>query len=281
MKFAVSVANLEEYSDPRLMVQLAQDAEAAGWDGFFIWDSLLFEAKQSLKVGEAWISLAAIAVNTQRIRIGPTITALPRRRPWKVAREAATLDQLSNGRLILAVGLGFQPEADFQPFREDMDNKVRAAKLDESLKIMTGLWTGQPFSHDGHYYHVDQVTFLPKPVQLPRIPIWLTGQWPNKPPFQRAARWDGIMPAGIGDGSITPNEIKDCVAYIQSRRNTDAPFDVVRGGDTPGDDPGQATDIVESWREAGVTWWLEYIYPWRGPLEDMRRRIRQGPPINS
>jgi alkanesulfonate monooxygenase SsuD/methylene tetrahydromethanopterin reductase-like flavin-dependent oxidoreductase (luciferase family) len=278
MKFAINLSNLDIYSNPHLVVELARDAERAGWDGFFIWDMLLYDTVKYLPAADPWITLAAVAATTHQMRIGPIITALPRRRPWKVAREAVTLDHLSNGRVTLGVGLGFQPHADFTPFGEERDDKARAAKLDEGLAIMTGLWSGQPFSYHGQHYHLDEIVFLPQPVQTPRIPIWLTGLWPNKRPFRRAAQWDGIFPSQRGGGWITPDEVKDSVAYIRAHRQIVAPIDVVYSGETPGDDPVKASDIVALWQEAGVTWWLEFIAHWRGPLDEMQMRIRQGPP---
>jgi alkanesulfonate monooxygenase SsuD/methylene tetrahydromethanopterin reductase-like flavin-dependent oxidoreductase (luciferase family) len=264
------------------VAELAHEAEEAGWDGFFLWDHLLFENKWRLPIADPWVALAAMAMRTSRIRLGPLVTPVPRRRPWKLARETVTLDHLSNGRLILGVGLGWPPVDDFARFGEESDDKVRAARLDEGLDILTGLWSGEPFSYQGQHYHIQEETvFLPRPVQAPRIPIWVAGFWPKKAPFRRAARWDGVFPLSLNvnwDQSIPPAEVQATLAYIQSQRASDTPFDVTVGGETPGDDPARAAAIVAPYGAVGVTWWIENVVPQRGPLEAMRQRIRQGPP---
>lgn len=282
MRAGISVPNFSEYSDPRLVAELAHEAEEAGWDGFFLWDHLLFDNNGRLPIADPWVALAAIATRTRRIRLGPMVTPVPRRRPWKLARETVTLDHLSNGRLILGVGLGWPPGDDFARFGEDGDNQVRAAKLDEGLDILTGLWSGEPFGYQGRHYQIQEGTvFLPRPVQQPRIPIWVAGMWPNKAPFRRAARWDGVFPLSLNvnwDQSIPPEEVQATLAYTQAQRGSDAPFDVLVAGETPGDDPIKASAIVRPYVAVGMTWWIENVTPQRGPLEAMRQRIRQGPP---
>ena len=123
------------------------EAEQAGWDGFFLWDHVI-AGVEGVPTLDVWVALTAMAMTTSRIRLGATVTPLPRRRPWKLARETVTLDHLSNGRLTLGVGLGVPEE--YETFGEDSDNKVRAAKLDEGLEILTGLWSGKPFEHHGY-----------------------------------------------------------------------------------------------------------------------------------
>src|SRR5262249_33648633 len=163
------------------------EAEQVGWDGVFVWD-VIYEADQpDAPVTDPWIALAAMAMRTERIRLGALLTPLARRRPWKVARETVALDHLSHGRLIFGAGLGYQALG-FTPSGEAYEPTTRAGKLDEGLAILTGLWTGRPFQFGGKHYQVDVPSFLPTPVQSPRIPIWLGGYWPNRKPFQRAAR---------------------------------------------------------------------------------------------
>lgn len=282
MRAGISVPNFSEYSDSRLVAELAHEAEDAGWDGFFLWDHLLFENKWRLPIADPWVALAAMAMRTSHIRLGPMVTPIPRRRPWKLARETVTLDHLSNGRLILGVGLGWPPVDDFARFGEESDDKVRAAKLDEGLDILTGLWSGEPFRYQGQHYHIQEETvFLPRPVQSPRIPIWVAGFWPKKAPFRRAARWDGVFPLSLNvewDQNIPLEEVQATRAYCLSQRATDAPFEIVVAGETPGDDPAKASAIVTPYIEAGMTWWIENVTPQRGPLDAMRQRIRQGPP---
>jgi alkanesulfonate monooxygenase SsuD/methylene tetrahydromethanopterin reductase-like flavin-dependent oxidoreductase (luciferase family) len=283
VKFAIDVPNFGDYSDARALAELARETEDAGWDGFFVWDHVVFDGNGRTPVADPWVALAAIAAATDRIRLGPMVTPLSRRRPWQVARQAVTLDHLSGGRLTLGVGLGHPPDADFQAFGEVSDDRARARRLDEALEVLAGLWTGEPFSYGSEHFRVSDVTFLPGPVQSPRIPIWVAGVWPGKAPFRRAARWDGTFPIKIGGGgfpeALSPEDVRAVHSYVACRREDAAPFDVVIGGVTPGDDPAKATDIVASRAEAGATWWMEEIInPWRGPLDELRERVRRGPP---
>jgi len=287
MHFGLSIPAFADFSDPRALAELAHEAEAAGWDGFFIWDAVFFDPTFH-PMADPWVALAAVALNTQRMRVGTMVTPLARRRPWKLARETVSVDRLSNGRLILGVGLGDPVQWDFGFFDEITDSKVRAARLDEGLEILTGLWTGQPFSYQGEQYKIKEVTFRPTPVQLPRIPIWVGGWWPHKAPLRRAARWDGVCPIKGGD-PITPDEWKELLAYIQSHRTSTTPFEAVHSMPTSGDNLNQAAEIVTPYAEAGVTWWIEPVDPWRfgwsfevpwAPEATvlMRERVRQGPP---
>lgn len=180
MQYAVSLPNFDVHADPRVLARLARDAEAAGWDGFFIWDHILFDPYGGIALSDPWVALAAIALGTERIRIGTMVTPLPRRRPWKLAREAVSLDHLSGGRLILGVGLGDPVREEFAWLGEETDNRVRAKKLDEGLAIVTGLWSGEKFAYEGEQYQVKETIFLPRPVQSPRIPIWVAGAWPTR-----------------------------------------------------------------------------------------------------
>jgi alkanesulfonate monooxygenase SsuD/methylene tetrahydromethanopterin reductase-like flavin-dependent oxidoreductase (luciferase family) len=287
MRFGIGLPAFADFSDPHKLAELAHEAEVAGWDGFFIWDAIFFDPTFH-PIADPWVSLAAVALRTQQLRIGTMITPIARRRPWKLARETVSIDQLSNGRLILGVGLGDPVQWDFGFFDEVTDSKIRARRLDEGLDILTGLWSGQPFSYQGEQYNVKEVTFRPTPVQSPRIPIWVGGWWPNKPPLRRAARWDGVYPLKWG-GSITPAEWREILDYVQQHRTSTAPFDAVHSGATPGDKPEEAAAIVEPYAEAGVTWWIEPVDPWRfgwsfevawAPEATilMRERVQQGPP---
>jgi len=281
MRFGIDVPNHGPYSDPRLLAELAREAEAAGWDGFFIWDHLVRWNDRRLPVADPWVALAAMASTTERIRLGPMVTPLARRRPWKLARETVTLDHLSGGRLILGVGLGARSEAEFEAFGDEGNPVQRATMLDEGLEVLTGLWSGQPFGYYGIHYQIQETQFVPPPVQSPRIPIWVAGTWPRKRPFRRAANWDGAFPLGAGRSHLdmmTPDEIRQVVAYVKQQRTSPSPFDIVHAGLTPGENTSQDAETVLAYAEAGVTWWLENITPQRGPLETMRERIRSGPP---
>jgi alkanesulfonate monooxygenase SsuD/methylene tetrahydromethanopterin reductase-like flavin-dependent oxidoreductase (luciferase family) len=287
MRFGISIPAFADLSDPRVLAELAHDAETAGWDGFFLWDHIFFDPTFH-PIADPWVALAAVALSTQRMRIGTMITPIARRRPWKLARETVSVDRLSNGRLTLGVGLGDPVQWDFGFFDEVTDSKTRARRLDEGLDILTGLWSAQPFSYQGDQYNIKEVTFRPTPVQSPRIPIWVGGWWPNKPPLRRAARWDGVY-ALKGNGEITPDEWRELLAYVQKYRTSTAPFDAAHAGATPGDNPAQAADLIQPYADAGVTWWIEPIDPWRfgwsyevswAPEATvlMRERILQGPP---
>ena len=286
MKYAVYVPIFGPYGDARVLIDLARTVEQAGWDGFFIWDQITgFSADN---VADTEVALAAIALNTERIRLGSMITPLARRRPAKYAREMLTIDHLSNGRLICGVGLGVSPE-EFGDLGDEADPKVRAEQLDESLDVITGLWRGEKFSYNGKHYTIKDATFLPAPVQKPRIPIWVAGTWPVKAPFRRAAKWDGVFPMFRGQQigqMMPPDEYRPLIAFIQEQRQTDAPFDIAHAGHTP-NDPTQAAEIVRPYAEVGVTWWMESVDPWSyggdtpaesWPVDAMRERIISGPP---
>ena len=285
MNFALYMPPFGDFSDPRTLASLAQDAESAGWDGFFLWDHVALDWPGT--VVDPWIALAAVAAQTEGIRLGPLVTPLPRRRPWKVAREAVSLDHLSQGRVVLGVGLGILPE-EFENLGDEGDLKVRASMLDEGLEVLAGLWSGEPFSFEGEHYRIKEAHFLPKSLQEPRIPIWVAGLWPAKAPFRRAARWDGVFPLNQPDlyQALTPQQIKDVVAYIGEHRTSNAPFEVLHRGTTSGEDRAQDLEIVAAYAEAGATWWLENIHPWRfgwegegaWPIEAMRDYISKGPP---
>lgn len=289
MQYGITLLTTGTASDPHVLAELAQEAEEAGWDGVFLWDCIDVEktlGPSGREVCDPWIALAAIAVHTERIRLGPMVTPLSRRRPWKVARETVTLDHLSRGRLILAVGLGFTDDGGYAKVGEQLDRKIRAQMLDESLAILDGLWSGQPFRFQGVHYHVEEMTFLPTPVQRPRIPIWVVGIWPYRKSMNRVLAWDGVIPARRGeDGSffakMTPTDLQAMRAFLSDHRTRMTPFDIVVEGETPGSDLEQAHSIVRPLPEAGVTWWLEAVYgtpETQGGIEGMRARIRQGPP---
>jgi alkanesulfonate monooxygenase SsuD/methylene tetrahydromethanopterin reductase-like flavin-dependent oxidoreductase (luciferase family) len=287
MKFAANLPAFGDFADPRVLADLAKTAEEVGWDGFFIWDHIFFDPSFHPMV-DPWVGLAAVATATKTLRIGTMITPIPRRRPWKLSREIVSLDQLSNGRLTLGVGLGDPVQWDFGFFHDETDNKKRAKRLDEGLEILTGLWKGETFSYHGEMFQVEPVRFLPRPVQQPRIPIWVAGGWPNKAPMRRAARYDGFFPLKWHGGMSVENW-REAQTYIQQHRTTDTPMDWVHGGTTPGDDPRKAAEIVAPFAEIGITWWNEAIDPWRFGLdweaqwtnrhtEVIIERVKQGPP---
>ena len=266
--------------DARAAADLAAECERAGWDGFFVWEPVWG--------WEAWILLAAAAMRTERIRLGTMLTPVSRMRPWKLAGETVTVDHLSNGRVILAVGLG-APESGFQMFGEETDRKIRAELLDEGLDIVTGLWSGESFSYSGKHYTVSAdakiVAPPPPPVQQPRIPIWVVGAWPRPKSMARALRYDGILPQTYdAEGKpreIVPDDFRDIRAYVEQHRAQPGTIELIMEGTTPGDDPEQAAAKVRPWAEAGATWWIEGMWETLeqpdGPARVLER-ARQGPP---
>jgi alkanesulfonate monooxygenase SsuD/methylene tetrahydromethanopterin reductase-like flavin-dependent oxidoreductase (luciferase family) len=288
MRYGILLPPFGPCADLTTLIALAADAEEAGWDGFFLWDDVT--TGDPIPVADPWIALAAIAVRTRTLRLGALVTPLARRRPWKVARETITLDHLSGGRLIVGVGLG-SGRAEFDDLGEEPDPKVRAAMLDEGLDILSGLWSGEPFQHEGTQYHIRQAQFLPRPVQTPRIPIWVGGFWPRRAPFRRAARWDGVFPLGQDVAfteMLAPEDVRAMLSFVREQRAqaglANKPFDVVHSGISSGTDQQADRALAQTYAAAGVTWWLEHVVPerWESgsewPLEAMRGRIRQGPP---
>ncbi len=275
VRCAVGVPNAEATGDVGVLVEMACRAEQAGWDGFFLWDHLQYRDTGWPAV-DPWVALAAVAVATNTIKLGVMVTPLSRRRPAKVARETATLDQLCGGRFIFGAGLGSKAEHEFVPFGDEGDARTRADMLDESLDILAGLWSGEPFAHHGEHYTVEETTFLPTPVQRPRIPVWIAGRWPAKRPMRRAARWDGVFPLDDETpegGVMRPERLAEIVAYVREHREDDASFDVATEGPS---EPG--VPILAPYAEAGLTWWVERLSWNRGPLQERAARIDAGPP---
>lgn len=266
------------FGDARTAADFARDAETAGWDGFFVWEPVWGI--------DAWVCLTAAAMQTSRIRLGTLLTPLSRMRPWKLASETATLDNLSNGRVILAVGLG-ATDTGFEAFGEVTDRRTRAELMDEGLDIVTGLWNGQPFNYTGKHYTVKETTFSPPPppIQQPRIPIWVVGAWPRPKSMARVIRYDGLLPNVLDDSgkgkTTTPDDIRAMGDFIAAHRTESTPFDIIMEGQTPGDNPTEGARIVNEWAIAGATWWIEAMWDTsnvQDPREAVYRRLRQGPP---
>jgi hypothetical protein len=260
-------------ASPREFAELAHEAEETGWDGVFVPDGV--------PGTDPWVILAAIAMRTERVRIGTMLTPVSRRRPWKLASETATLDHLSNGRVILPVGLGAL-NVGFDQFGEEKERKVRAELLDEGLDIITGLWSQQAFRYEGKHYHV-QTTWGALSLQQPRIPIWVTGVWPpHMKSMRRALRYDGLLPNKLDEkgaqSEITPDDIRAIKQFILEQRSATTPYNIVMEGETPGHDTAKARAIVQPFIEAGATWWLESMWWDNITVEIIRKRIRQGPP---
>jgi alkanesulfonate monooxygenase SsuD/methylene tetrahydromethanopterin reductase-like flavin-dependent oxidoreductase (luciferase family) len=252
MRYALSVP---PFTDPAAVVALAQEAEANGWDGFFLWDHLRWAL--DLDIHDAWVLLGAIATRTSRIRIGTMITPLARRRPWVVAKHLTTLDHLSGGRVTFGVGLGEPPDRDFSDLGDEASPTVRAAMLDEGLQVLAGLVGDGSASFHGSHYDVE-AGMRPLPVQRPRIPIWVAGVAPHRLPLERARQWDGFVP--IHRDFLTPEQL---AAYV-------------------GPHPHEGWDVVAQWPDdtspddyaaAGATWLVRSTWPheegWLAELQSL------------
>ncbi len=279
MKYGLELAAAGPTGDPRSLAAYAALAEDAGWDGLFLEDYVVHWA-EGAPTFDPWVSLAAMACATSRIRLGTTVTALPRRRPWIVARHLVTLDHLSGGRVVFSVGIGNDDDVDVAGFGEAATARERAAMLDEGLAIMAGMWSGEPFGFDGAYYRIAERMFLPGPLQQPRIPIWIGGSSNRKGPVRRAARWDGMIPVptnlpGGGTAHLTPDQVAALRDAIAGQRREGEPFDIVLGGREREADWEEERAHIDAVEAVGATWWTE----WLPPADDatMRAAIRRGP----
>jgi alkanesulfonate monooxygenase SsuD/methylene tetrahydromethanopterin reductase-like flavin-dependent oxidoreductase (luciferase family) len=251
-RHALFVAPFDELADPRLLASLAADAEAAGFDGFFLWDHIVYSAP-TREVLDPWIAMAAIAIATERILTGPLVTPIARRRPHKLARETVTLDLLAGGRTILGIGLGADKHGELGPFGEETEPRELARLLDDGLAKIQHYWEG---------------ALVPRPVQRPRIPIWAAARWPNRRPVRRAARLDGLFPIGVPE----PDALTELKAEILQQRADEGlpaePYDLVATFDEPTD--------FGPWIAAGATWCLNGFGA-QPKLADVRAAIASGP----
>jgi alkanesulfonate monooxygenase SsuD/methylene tetrahydromethanopterin reductase-like flavin-dependent oxidoreductase (luciferase family) len=285
MRYSVNVPNFGEFAAPEVFAEVARQAEEAGWDALLVWDHVAGEKDRRWQISDPWILLTAAALATRRIRLGTAITPVARRRPSKLAREVTTLDRLTGGRVILGAGLGEPVAGEYASFGDTTDTRVLAERLDEGLHALELLLSGEPVTYRGNQVTIDDVVFLPTPVQRPRVPVWIGGFWPNRAPMRRAARWDGAIPVMAGMDSARPpevSEVAELVAFLRVCRAENGlagrPFDIVIGGMTPGGPAGR--DVAGPLADLGVTWWDERM-PWGDELErtePILRRIQQGPP---
>lgn len=289
MRYALYLPCYGVFSDVVRLAKLAQEAENVGWDGFFLWDHMVAtdeETGKTYDVTDPWIALTAIALQTKTMKIGTTVTPLPRRRPWKLARETVTLDRLSNGRLILGVGIGLG-EAEWGDLGEETNLRERGEMLDEGLDVLTGLWSGETLNYSGKHYQIKNACFMPTPLQQPHIPIWVGGFWGNKAPFHRMAKWDGMFPLFDVVGPEQNAVFEEAVDYVRKlRTDPDTPFDIIKVGVTPSNDPAECRHRIQPAIDAGATWWLEIllaeIYSKKideeAAFDVLRQRVLAGPP---
>ncbi|WP_329066534.1 LLM class flavin-dependent oxidoreductase [Amycolatopsis sp. NBC_01480] len=288
MRFSINIPNFGEFADARTVAAVAAAAEQAGWDALFVWDHVVHDKRerQGQPFGDPWMLLTAAALATSRIKLGTLVTPVARRRPEQLARQVATLDSASGGRVIFSAGLGGPIADEFGSFGEPTDPVVLAERLDEGLGLLERYWTGEPVDHQGRHYQVHDVTLLPASVQRPRPPVWIAGYWPHRRPMRRAARWDGVVPmfADAGHGRAPQaGQVRELVSYVRQHRDgrENEPFGVVVGGISPGD-RAQARDLIGPLADAGATWWDERQLQTGedlSRLEPTLRRIEQGPPV--
>jgi alkanesulfonate monooxygenase SsuD/methylene tetrahydromethanopterin reductase-like flavin-dependent oxidoreductase (luciferase family) len=264
VRFGLSFPNFGLYAEPGVVVDLAVAAEESGWDGFFIWDHIV--VSDGMPVADPWVLLGAIGQATSRVIIGPMVVAIPRHRPWEVARRAVTLDRLTGGRFILGVGIGYWPEVEFGTFDDPTDARVRADMLEEGLTIIQAVWSGEPFDFEGEHYTVAENSYAPRP--LGKIPIWVAGMLPNLRPLRRAARFDGVYPIRSDEQPMEPSNVAMIAGYVKVHRQGEDAFDVVVFAPEGAD--------VDAFAEAGATWLIS------GPdgesLEETLGWLREGPP---
>ena len=257
---------------------LAASAEQAGWDGVFYWDAVHVPGYGDMF--DPWVALTVIALRTSRVRIGAIVMAAPRHKPWTFARAATSLDHASHGRLILPVGLGDPADTGYGGVGEPTVVRERAERLDETLAILEGLWSGERFAYEGRHYRTAEMTFQPPPVQRPRIPIWVVGAWPREKSMQRVLRYDGLLPNKLkpegGQDTVTPADLRAMAEWIGGRRGSLDGFDIIAEGQTPPSNPAAADAILRPWADAGATWWTEA--DWRGSYANLRERVEAGPP---
>ena len=270
VRYGLSVPN---FAEPSRLVELAVACEAAGWDGFFLWDHIVVDRSSPPPICEPWTTLGAAAVMTTRVRLGTLITPVPRRRPWVLARQVCTVDHLSGGRAVLGVGLGVPAQEEYAALGEPADPKRHGAILDEALTVIDALWSGEAVDHDGVHFKIDGVCFRPRPLQQPRIPIWCAASLPSRAGVRRGARWDGVAPMYSAPGEmrpVTPEEVASVVTELQDRGRAEG-SEVVVWTIAP------TEDLRLSYAQAGATWLIEGPAPGPDWLDDAAAIADAGP----
>lgn len=272
LRFGLYVPPFGDLADARLLGALAEEAETSGWHGFFLWDHLLHSG--DFAIADVWVALAAVACRTERLRLGPMVTPLPRRRPWVVAKQTATLDRLSDGRLILGVGLGSDRWREYSAFGEPADSPAtRGRTADEALDVVSGLLTGEELTHRAERFFLDRVRFAPAAGPAPHVPIWVAHEWPRDAPLRRAAGQDGVFTTRADP---TVQIVSSVLGKVRALRPPGRPFDMVLSGRSEHTWGASAPRELAALRDAGLTWWLERV-PHDETPATIRDLIRRGP----
>ncbi|MGA2208998.1 MAG: LLM class flavin-dependent oxidoreductase [Acidimicrobiales bacterium] len=280
MKHGLFLPLFGEFADPARVVDVARQAEDAGWDGLFLWDHVY--GGEGVPVGDAFVALAAVAASTSKLRLGPLVTPLTRRRPWVLARQTTSVDHLSGGRLIFGTGLGDEGWlGELTAFSEAaQDEGQRQTLLDESMAVLLQFWSGKPVRHDGSWLHVDSAPFLPTPVQQPRIPVWVSARWPRANPLRRAAHVDGVLPIFVDERDyLVPPDPSEVSKIRDELRRLGAPpqHDLVLRGALGPKWTDEALERLRVFSNAGATWWLESFGREEAP-SSIFDRVVAGPP---
>lgn len=268
MRYGIEVVPFGPYAEPGPVVELARAAEAAGWEALSIWDHAHFWGG----VADPWVTLAAVACATQRLRLVTTVSPVPRYRPHLLARSVHALDALSGGRFTLGVGLGVAE--DLEPLGDHRDDRTRAAMTHEALDLVARWCAGETVEHAGEHYRADGVQVAGRATQAPRVPVWVGGL--SRPALRRAARWDGWVIGTIDEEqhvTLPPDAVAASVAYLREQGAGDG-FDVAVNGTTAAGEHGLAGEYAD----AGATWWFESLFSLRGPHEALLERVAAGPP---
>jgi alkanesulfonate monooxygenase SsuD/methylene tetrahydromethanopterin reductase-like flavin-dependent oxidoreductase (luciferase family) len=270
MRHGLYVAPFGELADVAALAKTAAEAEAAGWDGFFVWDHVM--THDGLDVADPWIALTAAAMATTRVALGAMVTPLARRRPWDVARQVAVLDRLSGGRMVFGAGLGGDGRRELSAFGEERDPRVRGALLDEALQVVVALWTGAPITRAGGAFPLERAQVRPTPLQTPRPPVWLGCVWPHRRPLVRAARYDGVFPVNH-ERPLRGDDLRAILEVIGEHRpqGIDGYDVVVVNHERP--DAERLAELAE----AGTTWWVQGFGE-RPRLADVQAAAAAGPP---